>query len=207
MNNDYYQSIITQKSWALLTTLRKTYDFVLIGGWAVFLYTNGLKSKDIDIIIDYEVLAQLQKEYALVKNERLKKYEIKKEEVDIDIYLPYYSDPGLPVEEIKKYASEHEGFILPKPEILLILKQNVYTARKLSAKGQKDRLDILSLVFSVDLNYSFYKKILRDNHKESLEIELEDLLSQTTSVPELGLNPHRFAKRKASILAHLRSLA
>lgn len=47
----FYNDIITQKSFAYLQILKKKYDFILIGGWAVFLYSRSLKSKDIDIII------------------------------------------------------------------------------------------------------------------------------------------------------------
>lgn len=44
----FYNEIITQKSFVFLQGLKKEYEFVLIGGWAVFLYSHGLKSKDID---------------------------------------------------------------------------------------------------------------------------------------------------------------
>lgn len=203
MTDDYYQSIITQKSWDLLTDLRKRYDFILIGGWAVFLYTRALKSKDIDIIVSFETLAKLQQEFPLVKNERLKKYEIKREEVDIDIYLPYYSDPGLPIEEISKYALEREGFRLPTVEVLLILKQNVYLRRKFSAKGQKDRLDILALATSREVNFDRYREILHQNNRVELINHLKDLLSATVQEAELNLNPHRFARQKKRILAAL----
>jgi len=52
----YYHDLIAQKSWQLLQSLGKKFDFVLIGGWAVFLYTGALKSKDIDLILDYPQL-------------------------------------------------------------------------------------------------------------------------------------------------------
>lgn len=52
---------------------------------------------------------------------------------------------GLPVEEIVKNVIKIETFMLPEVEILLILKQLVFQERSLSAKGQKDRIDILSL--------------------------------------------------------------
>ena len=48
----YYQDLITEKSWQILIRLKSKIDFVLIGGWAVYLYTKGLKSKDIDIVIE-----------------------------------------------------------------------------------------------------------------------------------------------------------
>jgi len=48
--SQFYQKIITEKSWEALTVFKKQFDFILIGGWAVYLYTHALKSKDIDII-------------------------------------------------------------------------------------------------------------------------------------------------------------
>jgi len=35
-------------------------DFVLIGGWGVYLWTRSLKSRDIDIYIDQENFYRLQ---------------------------------------------------------------------------------------------------------------------------------------------------
>ena len=98
---EFYHNLITDKSFKILQDLRKKFDFILIGGWAVFLYTKSLKSKDIDIILDYDELEKIRKEFNLFKNERLKKYEIKIDEVDVDIYLPFFSKLGMPVEEIK----------------------------------------------------------------------------------------------------------
>ena len=39
------------KSFSVLLQLKKNYEFVLIGGWAVFLYTRAVESKDIDIVL------------------------------------------------------------------------------------------------------------------------------------------------------------
>ena len=72
---NYYLDSITEKSQKELYTLRKLMDFILIGGWSVYLYTKGLKSKDIDIIIDFEKLSLLENKYGLTKNVRLTKYE------------------------------------------------------------------------------------------------------------------------------------
>lgn len=38
----FYHNLITQKSWEVLKKLKAKYDFILIGGWAVFLYTKSL---------------------------------------------------------------------------------------------------------------------------------------------------------------------
>ena len=69
----YYHDIITQKSWEELKILNKRIEFVIIGGWATYLYTRELKSKDIDIIVDYDNLGRLKEAYGVTKNERLKK--------------------------------------------------------------------------------------------------------------------------------------
>ena len=87
---EYYQNIITAKSFQILQALKRQYDFILIGGWAVFLYTHTLKSKDIDIIVDYPALEKLRADFDLRKNDRLKKYEISREEIDVDIYVPFF---------------------------------------------------------------------------------------------------------------------
>ncbi|PIY70044.1 hypothetical protein COY89_03190, partial [Candidatus Roizmanbacteria bacterium CG_4_10_14_0_8_um_filter_36_36] len=74
--NSFYQSIVTEKSWKMLQMLKKNIDFILIGGWAVYLYAKTLKSKDIDIIVDYQELDKIKKNFQLIKNDRLRKYEI-----------------------------------------------------------------------------------------------------------------------------------
>lgn len=73
----YYHKLVTDKSYQFLQNLKRSYEFVLIGGWAVYLYTQALKSKDIDIIVDYKELAKLKENFDVFKNDRLKKYEIK----------------------------------------------------------------------------------------------------------------------------------
>src|SRR3989338_4021762 len=98
---EFYHNLITEKSFKILQDLRKKFKFILIGGWAVFLYAKALKSKDIDIIIDYDELQKLKNDYDVAKNDRLKKYEIKIEEIDVDIYLPYFSELGLKVQEVQ----------------------------------------------------------------------------------------------------------
>lgn len=199
----FYNDLVTQKSWLTLQNLRGKLDFVLIGGWAVYLYTKTLKSKDIDLIINYDQLEKLRTDFQVVKNDRLKKYEARAEEVQIDIYLPHYSDLGIAVEEIIKNTSQKETFILPRLEKLLILKQLVYLQRGLSAKGQKDRLDILSLILSKDFEINAYKKRLAKLGQKNLLVNLKNLISETTKIPELGINEHFWSKTKKKILNKL----
>lgn len=203
----FYQDVITQKSWTLLTQLKKKVDFILIGGWAVYLYTKGLKSKDIDIIIDFPQLEYFKKNSTVLKNQRLKKYEVKKDGVDIDIYLPYFSLLGLPAEEIMKYKEKKETFTLAKKELLIITKQSAYAARKTSIKGQKDKIDILSLILLADFDFAFYLNILKKYKLMDYSNELIKLISETSEVPELSLNKHFFAKKKKEIKSKLYSPA
>src|SRR3989344_8031754 len=117
---EYWNSQLTEKSWKLLQELVKKYNFILIGGWAVYLLTKQQKSKDIDIVVDIAELQKLKQEN-LIKNDRLKKYEIKLEEIDVDIYLSYFSKLTIPAEEIKNYSIKIEGLNVASPEALLIL--------------------------------------------------------------------------------------
>jgi hypothetical protein len=196
----FYHPLVTEKSLQILKDFRKKYKFILIGGWAVFFYTKALKSKDIDLILEYQDLEKLGQEFSITKNQRLRKYEVKIEEVDIDIYLPHYSNPGLPVEGIKKYTTQRESFILPIPEVLLILKQNVYRQRKDSLKGQKDKIDIFSLLKSIEIDWKLYRKILKRYRQEGLRQELIELLNTTSEIKEVNLNQHLLSKLKKRLL-------
>ena len=200
---DYYSELVTQKSWQLLTELRKNFSFILIGGWAVFLYTQALKSKDIDLVLEFSELEKMRQKFPLSKNERLKKYEVRVEEVEIDLYLPFYSNPGLPAEEIKKWTQGLEGFLVPQKEVLLILKIQAYLARKGAVKGRKDLIDILSLLKLVDFNWPVFKKLARDYRLNHFLKELAALLRENFSVEELGLNRHQFSRLKKKWLAAL----
>jgi len=200
---EYYHSLITEKSFQILKDLRKKYQFVLIGGWAIFLYTKALKSKDIDLIIEYDELKKLKTDFSVYKNERLKKYEIKIEDTDIDIYLPFYSQLGLPIEEIKKYIRSQEGFTVPCPEILLILKTYVFKRRGASPKGKKDLLDIFSLLKSDLINWQIYHGLTKKYNFKSLNNDLKDLVGSVKPLAELNLNEQLIAKLKKKILLNI----
>lgn len=195
----FYHNIITQKSWEGLTKLGKTCNFVLIGGWAAYLYTKTLKSKDIDILIEYEELGKLREIYNVTKNERLKKYEARREEIQIDIYLPYFSSIGIPVEDLMKQTSSFEGFILLKKEWLLALKIYVLGQRLRSAKGEKDFLDILSL-FQTNIDAIKLLKIIRKYKLESALKVFLGILDERNEASELDLNRHKYRKLKTDII-------
>lgn len=197
----YYHDLVVNKSWEELKKLKKEIDFLLIGGWAVYFYTHGLKSKDIDIIIGYEQLSVLAGLYTLNKNERLKKYEAIKEEVQIDIYLPHLSDLGVAVEKLIGHEKEIEGFKVLDLDYLFSLKIYTLAQRGRSEKGRKDFLDIISLWQTGQVKAPIVKKILAD-FKMAPEINnLKKFLAEANRAEELGLNFHFFAKIKKELLS------
>jgi len=200
----FYQQFITDKSFYILKQLKKDFDFVLIGGWAVYFYTDSLKSKDIDLIVDFSQLENLKKNFPIEKNERLKKYQVKLEEIDIDIYLPFYSNLGLPVEEVIKKTILIHGFTLPKKEVLLITKLNAYRSRKESVKGQKDLIDILSLVLLDDFEFDNFLNLVKKHRLEDYRLMLEKIIKETKEAPELNLNRYFWGREKRRLLEKIK---
>ena len=74
------------------------------------------------MLIEYGELGKLKKEYGVSKNERLKKYEARRGEVQIDIYLPCFSSLGVPVETLMDHVTSLEGFRVLEKEWLICLK-------------------------------------------------------------------------------------
>lgn len=196
----YYHDLITEKSWQKLQELRKEYRFILIGGWAVYLYTKGLKSRDIDFICDYDELQKFKADHELIKNERLKKYEIHAGEFDIDIYVPFFSDLGIPVEDLIKMSHSIQGFTVLKAESLLLLKQKAYRDRAASAKGEKDRLDIIALLYSGSIDVAIYKGLIKKYRLEGYDKDIKEILLSTREAPQLSVGEHAFSQFKKKLL-------
>lgn len=195
----YYHDLVTEKSWRELQQLHKQCNFVLIGGWAVYLYAQALKSKDIDIIVDYDQLPQLQKSYELTKNDRLKKYQARRGEVEIDVYLPHYSELGISVEELMQHTRSLEGFTVLELEYLLALKIYTLAQRGRSAKGKKDFLDIIALLTVGKANVKQVQTFLTQYGMSSAWKTFQQFLNEYMHIPELNLHAHAYAKLKASI--------
>lgn len=188
----FWHDSVTEKSFKTLQEIRKRYNFVLIGGWAVYLYTKSLKSKDIDIIVSFDNLGKLRSDFDLVKNERLKKYEIKMGEFGIDIYVSHWSELGLPADYVLKNSESLEGFLVPRKEVLLALKLFTYTQRKGNIKGKKDAVDVLSLLFYADLDFKDFEDVLKENDLLYLLDDVEKMLDSFTDLPELNLTTPLF---------------
>lgn len=201
---EFWNSLLTEKSWDILKELtKKPFRFILIGGWAAYLWTKLHKSKDIDIVVDYKALEYLKKNYNLIKNDNLKKYEIKFEEIDLDIYVPYFSKLTIPAEDLKGYTETIENIKLVKPEILLILKQGAETERKDSIKGHKDQIDIMSLLCFAEIDFSEYKSLLKKYKLDCLD-RLKIIINSFKDIKYLDLNPREFKLKKKEIVEKLK---
>ena len=202
---EFWNSQLTEKSWKILQELRKKYTFILIGGWAVYLLTKQQKSKDIDIVVDIDELQKLNKE-ELSKNDNLKKYEIKIQDIDIDIYVSHFSRLAIAPEHLKKYIKRIEGFNVACPESLVILKQGAYNDRKNSIKGEKDKIDIISLLFFSDIDFKVYKSILNKDSSEQYISSLINLVKEFKDYNSLNLTPSSFKAKKNEVLNKLRKV-
>jgi len=196
----FYHNLITEESFRFLQTLRRDHTFVLIGGWAVFMYTRSLKSKDIDIVVEYGELGRLRDHFDVRKNDRLRKYEIKVGTFDVDVYVAHYSDLGVPAEIIRSSAVARDGFLVPPAVLLLLLKLYAWHTRRGSAKGRKDELDILSLAFSPECDWDRYRELVAAFRFETYHREFLALLRSTRSVPEFGFNEQATARLKKRVL-------
>ncbi|MBI4253092.1 hypothetical protein HY623_02875 [Candidatus Uhrbacteria bacterium] len=195
----FWHQNITDKSFIVLQELRQQIFFILIGGWAVYVHTRSLKSKDIDIIVEFDTLADLKTRYGVQKNERLKKYEIPHEGFDIDIYVPGWSNLGIPVSFIRDHTQSVDGFTVPQIEIMILLKCHAYQDRKGSLKGKKDELDIFSILFHPSFDGSLFKNHTRALGQEFLISGILTLLDTSVECPELNLNQKQFADEKKRI--------
>jgi hypothetical protein len=158
-----------ERSWRVLGELKGFADFVLIGGWGVYLWTRKLKSRDVDVYIDQENFYRLQSEltqrgYALKRNVRLMKFEALISDVEVDIYTPFVSRLLIPSLDVfgRKLYSLIEGFKVAIPEVLLLLKAQAARDRWHAEKGLKDRVDVISLLRFADVKRDVLEQMLRE---------------------------------------------
>lgn len=206
---EFWSETLTQASWQKLQELSKKYRFVLIGGWAIYLWTGMQKSKDIDIVVDYGELLGLKAEFSLSKNERLYKYEAKLDKFDIDIYLPGYSRLSVPCEAILKSAKKVQGISICEPELLLLLKQGALSDREASVKGRKDLIDIINLLARSGLELEKYAKHAKEHGHSAYLQELSRQISLfgKEDLHYAGMDFKEFSDWKKKTLAQLKALA
>src|SRR3989344_1224714 len=204
---EFWHESLTKESWKKLQELSKEMELTVIGGWGVWLWTKQHKSKDIDIIIDFQELANLKEKYSLEKNDRLKKYEVKMQGFDIDIYVPFYSRLALPIEGLLKEKVKIEGINTISCEALLILKQGAEIDRRGTIKGQKDAIDLLTILFYAPIDFKKYFALLEKNKKQAFAKELAGAITSFNpkdSEKYLGTNYKEFVKKKKQLLEKIK---
>ncbi|MBI2508222.1 hypothetical protein HYV89_04690 [Candidatus Woesearchaeota archaeon] len=163
---ELWNETVVEKSYDILNKIKEELDFIIIGGWASWFHTKTVKSKDIDIYVDFGDFFNFQKSLAnkgifISLNQKLKKYESKIDDVDIDIYTPNYCDLIIPCKDVffEKWFKKIDGFNVILPEPFLILKLKAEENRSGTIKGFKDRIDILAMIHKSDLDRKFLSEI------------------------------------------------
>lgn len=199
---EFWNSLLTEKSWKIMQDLKKEkFRFIIIGGWAAYLFTKQHKSKDIDIIIpDFNELEIIKNKYDLRKNDFLKKYEIKIGDIDLDIYIPYFSKFIIEFKDIIDNTTKIEGFEVVKSEILLILKQAAELDRKDSVKGQKDKIDIMTILCYSAVDFKKYNLLLEKYKIVNYKKRLMEIIKSFDDLRHLNLNSNDYSKIKKDLL-------
>lgn len=204
---EFWNSDITDESWKKLLDLSKRYRFILIGGWAIYMYTKLQKSRDIDIVVDYDQFKILSDDFSVKKNPSLRNYEIKFQKFDIDIYTPFYSRLAVTPEDLITNFTTIENILVPRVEELLILKLGAFDERMNSIKGQKDRLDIAGLVFYSSIDYIRLRNLLNKYGKSDYIALIMRAIGNIDRrlLPYLNLNESTYAKIKKEVLGIIAS--
>jgi len=195
---------IVDRSWSVLLHLRELSRFVLIGGWAVYFWTRKLKSRDIDLCIDqdnfYRLQGELQKENVFInRNPRLRKFEAKFGDVEVDIYTPFQSNLVIPIGALfqNRWFANIEGHDVAAPEVLLLLKSQAAKERWGSEKGLKDRVDLLSLLLYSDWKPEFLKDLAKtfDPKQELLKVLVRTVKESRVEYKYLGAQYQREGRK------------
>lgn len=195
---------IIDRSWNVLLHLREISQFVLIGGWAVYFWTRKLKSRDIDLCIDqdkfYRLQRDLQKENVFInRNPRLRKFEAKFGDVDVDIYTPFLSNLIVPIRVLfeNPWFANIEGYGVAVPEVLLLLKSQAARERWGSEKGLKDRVDLLSLLLHSDWKPELLAELAKtfDPKREFLQVLVRTVKESRVEYKYLGAQYEREGKK------------
>jgi hypothetical protein len=182
---ELWNEAILEKSQKILFQLRGKIDLVIIGGWACWLYAKAVKSKDIDVYIDFKDFFKLQEKFSqqgifINLNKKLKKYEAKIDEIDVDVYTPHYCPLLIPCKDVfsEKWFQTMEGFKVIFPEPLLVLKLNAEENRKQTIKGFKDRVDVLSLLYKLNFNKTLLSR-LEMKYKLKFKERIKEIIKES----------------------------
>ena len=148
---------------------------IVIGVMATYLYSVqnqfdiGLLKYDYDrkLLIDIVNLKDLTDYYGgCDENKYLNKYELEIDGIAYDLYLENHHSLLFSYEELFEHSQLILDIRVPAIEHLLKLKLIAYEDRKQSIKGEKDKRDIIKLLYFADIKNKPNVKILIDNKFE-----------------------------------------
>ncbi len=121
--------------------------------------------------------------------------------------MPFFSDLGVPVEEIQGDTVEIAGFTVPRAEYLLATKQKAEMSRRASDKGLKDRIDILALLLYANVDIQKYAALLAGHGLNYYFEELERLVvGSRNEMKMLGITDARKVRLlKEELLGKMRA--
>lgn len=190
MPTEIWPEHITERSWRVLNELAAKASPVLVGGWAVYLWTGALKSADVDVFVTEDNLWKINAR--MRRHPKLKKYHALIEGVDVDIYTPSVCGLAIPVADVyanRWYALVREFNVL-LPEPLLVLKCEAAKSRWRGRKGFKDRCDVLSLLGFEGFDSGLFKELLHRYRGFDVVGTLRRVVQQSVEEYEvLGLDP------------------
>jgi len=152
MKRQFWNREATERSLRLLGSLASRSDFVLIGGWAVYLYVGAQKSQDIDIVIGYDGLNYFR-QFGISEYPRSKiKYSVV-EGVVIDLFVEEFIDPDMPFPSsivLNNYVRIQNIKVVDRNILLLLKLWGYFSADE--TKHRKDIIDVVSLLFYGDID-------------------------------------------------------
>ncbi len=128
---------------------------ILIGGLAIFLHflnhnklplqepekVSFRKIKDIDFIVDYEILDKLKKNYTVFHNRKMKMYELLLDDTKLNAFGAFDNMLNLSL-QFQKNAVELFGIKVASIPDLILMKEQTVKDRPNSTKNKAD-LDLL----------------------------------------------------------------
>lgn len=210
MQKQFWNNEKTEASLKTLHLLAGKIDFVLIGGWAVYFYTNAQRSEDVDIAIGISGL-DFFRGYGIQDYGGINiKYSIVGDTV-VDLFIQEYADRDLPVpvKDILENYTLFEGNIKTvNREMLLLLKLWGYF-REDEAKLRKDMIDVINLILygGIDLKkFGVLLKKYKIAKRRGKDVLLEYLDKGETLLDYIGMDNDKYRREKNALKKRIKEM-
>lgn len=211
MRRQFWNNEKTDASLRTLQFIAGKIDFVLIGGWAVYLYTDAQRSEDVDIAVGIPAL-KFFKDYGIRDYEGINiKYSVVDGTV-VDLFIQEYADRDLPL-PVKEILEDYTMFMgnikTVNREMLLLLKLWGYF-REDETKLRKDIIDVISLMLYGDINIKKFGALLKKHRiakRRGIDVLLEYLDKGDTLLDYIDMESREYRKRKDELKKEIAELA